>query len=121
MAKSDLTGHHAGMHHQPIVPSEGLLSDTPAIWGTWTGTLRWFLASVEGCYTFEQHDSGIVVYEGHRQGVGFANGDSVSFTLPCLDGCPTTGTFTLLNERQAHVVVGGCGVQFEGRLVKLLP
>ena len=109
------------MPHQPIVPSEGLLSDTPVIWGTWTGTLYWFLASVEGCYTFEQHDSGIVVYEGRRQGVGFASGDSVSFTLPCPDGCPTTGTFTLLDERQAHVVVGGCGVQFEGRLVKLLP
>ena len=29
--------------------------------------------------------------------------------------------FTLLNERQAHVVVGGCGVRFEGRLTRLLP
>ena len=105
-------------------PSHALSHNTgigAALWGTWTGTLYWFLASVEGCYTFEQHESGIVVYEGHRQGVGFASGDSVRFTLPCPDGCPTTGTFTLLGEHQAHVVVGGCGVQFEGRLAKLLP
>ena len=111
------------MHHPPATPSPPA-ADPPvaaALWGTWTGTLYWFLASVEGCYTFEQHESGIVVYEGHRQGVGFASGDSVRFTLPCPDGCPTTGTFTLLGERQAHVVVGGCGVQFEGRLAKLLP
>ena len=105
-------------------PSHALSHNTgigAALWGTWTGTLYWFLASVQGCYTFEQHDSGIVVYEGPRQGVGFANGDSVSFTLPCPEGCPTTGTFTLLGERQAHVVVGGCGVRFEGRLTRLLP
>ncbi len=89
-----------------------------ALWGSWTGTLHWFLASVESCYTFVQDGTDIVVHDGPRQGLGFANGDAVSFILPCADGCPTTGTLTLLGDDLAHVVVGGCGVQFEGQLVK---
>ena len=89
-----------------------------ALWGTWTGTLHWFLASVNSCYTFVPHGNGIVVHDGPRLGVGFACGDEVSFILPCADGCPTTGTLTLMGGERAKVVVGGCGVQFEGQQVK---
>ena len=59
-----------------------------------------------------QHDFGIAVLKGPHQWV--------SLPLPCPDSCPTTGFFTLLDERQVHVVAGGCGVQFEDRRVKLL-
>ena len=102
----------------PGAAVDGLEPPSARLWGTWAGTLNWFLASVESCYTFMQDDTGIVVQAGQRRGVGFASGDSMSFILPCKSGCPTTGTFTLLGNDRAHMVMGGCGVQFEGLLVR---
>lgn len=101
----------------PPTSVAGTPVDTP-IWGTWTGTLRWFLASLEGHYTFTAEDNGIVVLAGKHQGVGFASGDCVSFVIPAADTQPLTGTMTLLNDTTAHMVVGGPGVRFEGQLRK---
>ena len=87
-----------------------------SLWGTWAGTLRWFLASIDSCYTFAQDGCGVMVQAGQRKGVGFASGDSVSFIIPEPGGRPITGTLTLLTDSTAHMVVGGLGVQFEGQL-----
>ena len=100
----------------PLIPADP--APGPGLWGTWTGTLRWFMASVESCYTFAQDGCGIVVQAGRHQGVGFASGNSVSFIIADAGGHPITGTLTLLTNSTAHMVVGGLGVQFEGQLVR---
>ena len=107
-------GSHFSHLDAPITHAD--VEPCASLWGTWTGTLRWFMASIESCYTFAQDGYGIVVQAGQRQGVGFASGNSVSFIIPDSGGCPITGTLTLLSDNTAHMVVGGLGVQFEGQL-----
>ena len=110
----DTAETHASRRYTPFMRADA--EPCASLWGTWKGTLRWFLASIESRYTFVCQGSGIVVEAGQQRGVGLARGDKVCFVLSGIDGRTMTGSMTLLTDSTAHMVVGGMGVMFEGQL-----